>query len=222
MLLFPGSQSDVVIGIPWSPSEFVKEAVRLGHPKHFLRHLPEPLEKTIKALQVTSLHEVAKDRTAEMRKWVLRASELKSKEKELKLSLDAHVKDILKIKRMMLFEEMLNEAGNLDIRLVKDICKGFDLMGPIAIDDLSESLINMTNSCDRTKAPMGVDTIVASLMFRLGNRPHQKLCAKTVDLRKTYKNPPLSAAALNESFMCVKNPETGFLEAFQSLGQGQQ
>lgn len=73
------------------------------------------------------------------------------------------------------------------------------------------------NSCNRTIAPMGIDTIVSSLIFRLGGKPHQKMLAKVIDLRKAYKNLPLSCEALNDSYISVLNPQTGRNEAFQAL-----
>lgn len=44
------------------------------------------------------------------------------------------------------------------------------------IDDLSEFSVHMTNSCERTIAPMGVDTIVVSLVLRLDGRPPSDVC----------------------------------------------
>eukprot|EP00435_Cladocopium_sp_Y103_P066237 s1265_g28.t1 len=78
------------------------------------------------------------------------------------------------------------------------------------IDDFSESLINVTNSCDETISPMGI-------VKRMRTRPKDVLVCKTIDLRKAYKNLPISESALNDAFICVLSPETGEPEAFQTL-----
>ena len=59
------------------------------------------------------------------------------------------------------------------------------------IDDYTESLVNHTNSSSETINPHGIDTILAAAAYRvrrgrkLGLR--ESLAAKTVDLRKAYK-----------------------------------
>ena len=62
---------------------------------------------------------------ASIRKWLKRASELASKEKDLHDSLDPEVARVLKGKRLLALEEILNDIGFPDRRLVKDICAVF-------------------------------------------------------------------------------------------------
>eukprot|EP00435_Cladocopium_sp_Y103_P039751 s386_g10.t1 len=85
------------------------------------------------------------------------------------------------------------------------------------IHDFTESLINITNSCPETILPMGVDQICSSLVSRMRSRPNEKMVSKAIDLRKAYKNLPLSAEALVDSYICVCSPETGNPQAFQTL-----
>eukprot|EP00435_Cladocopium_sp_Y103_P025259 s2284_g6.t1 len=82
---------------------------------------------------------------------------------------------------------------------------------------VSESLINVTNSCDETIMPMGIDQICAALVKRMRLRSRESLVCKTIDLRKAYKNLPLSEPALKDSYICVLSPSTGVPEAFQTL-----
>ena len=84
------------------------------------------------------------------------------------------------------------------------------------IDDLSESLINLTNGADVTIAPMGVDSILAALVLRLQKRPGAKLRAKTIDLRKAYKNLPVSLDALRDSHLMVFEPGNDKPRIFRS------
>eukprot|EP00435_Cladocopium_sp_Y103_P011956 s4954_g3.t1 len=84
-------------------------------------------------------------------------------------------------------------------------------------DDYSESLINVTNSCSETILPMGVDQICAALVKRMRVCPTDALVCKTIDLRKAYKNLPISEAALTDAYICVMSPVSGQPEAFQTL-----
>ena len=84
------------------------------------------------------------------------------------------------------------------------------------IDDLSESLINMTNGGEVTISPMGTDAIVAGLVHRLRQKPGAHLSAKTIDLRKAYKNLPVSGPALQDSHLMVFDPDTNEPQVFLS------
>ena len=85
------------------------------------------------------------------------------------------------------------------------------------IDDYTESLVNLTNGCSESILPMGIDMICAGLVTRYRLKGPEDLVAKTIDLRKAYKNLPLSSEALNDSFICVFNPTRREPEAFKSL-----
>ena len=89
------------------------------------------------------------------------------------------------------------------------------------IGKFTASLANMTNSGSETIMPHGVDLVVAALVYRLrclrrlGKDSH--LLARTVALRKAYKQLPLSDNALRDSYICVFNPATGEPEIYQCL-----
>ena len=87
------------------------------------------------------------------------------------------------------------------------------------IDDFTESLINLTNSCEEKISIHGVDTIISGIVQRLllggGKCDCNNLVAKAVDLRKAYKQLAVSKDALQDAFLCVWNCETSRPEAFQ-------
>ena len=87
------------------------------------------------------------------------------------------------------------------------------------IDDFTESLINLTNSCEEKISIHGVDTIVSGIVQRLllcsGRCEGNDLVAKAVDLRKAYKQLAISKDALQDAFLCVLNCKTSKPEAFQ-------
>ena len=79
------------------------------------------------------------------------------------------------------------------------------------IDDYTESQVNLANASSETISPHGVDTIVAGICRRISSRPDdaepEDLVACTIDLRKAYKQLPVSAGSLNDCFLCVHDPE---------------
>eukprot|EP00435_Cladocopium_sp_Y103_P060244 s575_g22.t1 len=79
----------------------------------------------------TSQQDLARERTAELRRWTLLAEELKETDNMLLESLSSRRREILRGKRLCLLEQLLNDAGHQDTNLVKDIAEGFDLTGPL-------------------------------------------------------------------------------------------
>ena len=301
---------EISVGIQWPPEEFVARAVTKEHQKSVVKTIPKELSDAIEKSVNLSPLELSKERTAMSRRWFLRAAELRDKELALKESLPDHCAKVLHQKRLLVFEEMLKCGGYKDVKLVRDMSKGFDLMGdlpssrvflhretfatltpdqvresaalnrkailasvsrpmednvckgvyeatmkeleagwitgPICpdqlderavctrrfgviqhstesngdrvekirpIDDFTESLVNLTNGTRESIVIHGVDFIIAALSHRLNlcraaNRAPD-LRAKTVDLRKAYKQLPISLDSLNDSFLCVKEPSSG-------------
>lgn len=84
-----------------------------------------------------------------------------------------------------------------------------------------KSLANLTSSsCSETIDPHSVNVIVAGILrrcrtLRKSQRTSQ-LLLRTIDLRKAYKQLPLSEAALGDAYICVLNPRTGVPELYQS------
>ena len=116
-------------GVPWSPADFVAQAIKCKHPKLLASALPAPLKECIDHCVSRSPVEIARERTANLRQWMLRAKELNAEGEEPLVS--SHCKDILANKSMKLLGEMIHESGYGDSKLPRDIGKGFDLLGPI-------------------------------------------------------------------------------------------
>ena len=87
------------------------------------------------------------------------------------------------------------------------------------IDDFTESLIRLTNSCEEKISIHGVDTIISGVVRRMALCGDGKGCdglvAKAIDLRKAYKQLAISKDALQDAFLCVLNCATSKPEAFQ-------
>ena len=89
------------------------------------------------------------------------------------------------------------------------------------IDDFTESLVNLTNSCDETIAPHGIDFVLAALSHRFRRCKEAKrkveLLLRTIDLRKAYKQLPLSDSAAGTTFICIRHPDSGKVLAYRVL-----
>ena len=111
----------VTVAIHWSPAEFVEEALRIGNPSQAANFLPSELARAVEWTSTSSDHCVAQWRTAELRKWVLLAEELKPLELELKESLGERRASVLANKRLLLLRELLRLAEHPDVELVDDL-----------------------------------------------------------------------------------------------------
>ena len=126
-------------GIPWEPWEFVEQAKAHGHPKLFVHGVPKPLEQTISWIVSETPCNIAKYRSAVAMKWTSKAVELKDQEEKLKADMPGHCRRILAEKRLALLDAMISEAGYRDTGLVANICRGFDLMGPLPMSNVFPS-----------------------------------------------------------------------------------
>ena len=82
-------------------------------------------------LENRSGHQIALDRTEEVKRWVSLSKELAAKERDLKASISPRIAEVLKDKRLCLLEQLLSDAGHEDTGLVEDIRHGFDLTGAL-------------------------------------------------------------------------------------------
>ena len=89
------------------------------------------------------------------------------------------------------------------------------------IDDFTESLVNLTNGSDESITIHGVDFIVASICERIKKLQvlglPSNLVAKTVDLRKAYKQLPIDLKSLDDSYLCVRVPGEKRFEIYQCV-----
>ena len=112
------------LGIPHEPQAFVTKALQAGHPRSMAIHLDKLVVDALEMNMSNDTFRLAKLKVDYLWKWPKRSKELSWKEKQLKQEMDPHLSSLL-----LVFEEMLLEAEYLDTELVKDIIKGFPLMG---------------------------------------------------------------------------------------------
>ena len=120
-----------VIGVYRTPEQFVADAVKVGHPTQLSSLLPAEIRGAVRKIHRVGEANVAKERTATLRRWVGMAADLEAAEEEFKRDLPKYRKDVLASKRLLLFRDLLREVGHEDDELVADIAKGFDLTGKL-------------------------------------------------------------------------------------------
>ena len=125
------NKDQVTVGVRFSPEEFIKEAIRLCHPTEQNCLFPKEVRSNVSHLESRSVHQIALDRTEEVKRWVSLSKELAAKERDLKASISPRIAGVLKDKRLCLLEQLLSDAGHEDTGLVEDIKHGFDLTGAL-------------------------------------------------------------------------------------------
>ena len=117
------------VGIPREPWDFVSKAVSAGHPRSLGVHLSENVMEMLRQNFSGEPYLLIKERARFLQKWSKRCKELEGQEHQLHEGLEGHLKGVLKGKRLLLFQEMLEDLGYPDRTLVEEIRKGFRLSG---------------------------------------------------------------------------------------------
>ncbi len=69
-------EHQVTVGVRFSTEEFLTEAIRLCHPTEHSSLLPKDVRANIAHLSSKTTHQVAKERTEEVRRWVTLSTSL--------------------------------------------------------------------------------------------------------------------------------------------------
>ena len=115
--------------MPREPWDFVEQAFKAGHPRSISLHLNSVITDMLKENFAMPPHLVVKARVEFFSKWSARCKALEADEKKLHDGLAPHLKQVLRGKRLLLLQEMLDSFGYPDQGLVRDITNGFPLSG---------------------------------------------------------------------------------------------
>ena len=85
------NDGQVTVGVHFSPEEFLTEAIRLCHPTEQNCLFPREVRTNVSHLSNRSVHQVALDRTEEVKRWVSMAKGLSTKERDLKTSISPRI-----------------------------------------------------------------------------------------------------------------------------------
>lgn len=119
-------------GVAFTPMEFVQEAVQSGHPLSLQGILPEGLQSAIdKNLDEGAQYRIVSKRAATLRNWLSLADELKMEEEQLKDGMPIHLSNILRPKRILLWEHILMSLKYLDMGVVDEVKRGAALTGEV-------------------------------------------------------------------------------------------
>lgn len=125
-----------VYGIFHTPEEFLQQAYQLRHPFNIpVASDVDNLEALAKTLQLGKL-EVMKHRLGQIKKYRDLAASLEAEERCLQSSLNPDVGRIMASKRLLLFKQMMEDAGIVDDNLFSELCHGFRLTGQLEASGL--------------------------------------------------------------------------------------
>ena len=113
----------------------IKEAALRGHPNSLSLAIPPELKSAIWSLATSPPDQVAQLRAAFFKKWMNKASELHEQELGLKESMDPELKKIVQNKKIIIFEQMINEYQIADKEAPKILSEGVDMAGRIPASD---------------------------------------------------------------------------------------
>ncbi|CAL1161582.1 unnamed protein product [Cladocopium goreaui] len=125
------SEGFKTVGVHRSPADFVKEALEVKHPSATVSQLPAPMLAAVHRAATEPVESLCQTRSEALRMMLAKAKEFQPAEEELKQSLSARRKEVLKGKRLVLFQWLLEQSGSTDTRFVTDLCNGFDLTGTL-------------------------------------------------------------------------------------------
>ena len=118
-------------GIQWSEFEFITAAATAGHPRSFMKSMPVDLQNTIDSLTQLTNQEVACRRANWARHWMQRRVQLEAQEKKLHERMDNESRNVMVDKKILLYEEMLKQAGYSDMNVVSIVKEGVPLVGQV-------------------------------------------------------------------------------------------
>ena len=96
-----------------------------------------------------TVHQIARGRTEQVRRWTILAANLANEERKLQASLSPPIAGVLKDKRLCPLSLVIRESGHEDLTLVDDLKRGFDLTGAFPrFRVFSQKFRQASMSCD--------------------------------------------------------------------------
>ena len=135
--------------IPWSPMQFVTEAAKSGHPASIESFAPPVLHEVTEFYSKTKVHDRIKYRADQIKYWVDRCKTLAVDESKVHEKLPSHAKKLMRNKRFLLWQEMLQSCGYQDMGVVAEMQNGIHLTGETSRTNLwPEKFTPAAISCD--------------------------------------------------------------------------
>ena len=122
---------DWVLGVRWSPEQFLKQACMVKHPFDSFSGLPSVVQSACDDLAKMSMADMVNLRCSKLGSWLKLAAQLKDDEAALKSSMGEGRRGILKSKRLLLMKHIIQQEGYDDVSLADDMINGFSLVGEV-------------------------------------------------------------------------------------------
>ena len=119
-------------GVYFSPQEFVQRVQQLTHPFDVPLPLDESNMESIAFILERGPAGVAKHRSDMLQHYIGRAKALQQDELKLHKTLDESIQPVMATKRLLLFKEMMADAGVAGPLLFEELCNGFRLVGDLS------------------------------------------------------------------------------------------
>ena len=123
------SSFNCTFGIYRTPTSWISEAKLIDHPFDVYHAVPDHLLRVLFDCMTKGPATVMKRRNVVLNKWIGWASEMNLQESQLKLSMEAGVREILKDKRVLLLKRIAADIGWVDMKFFDELCEGFRLTG---------------------------------------------------------------------------------------------
>lgn len=118
-------------GIYHAPDEFLHQALQVTHPFDSAVAIDGPNLRAIAYVLEHGVKAVQKKRLAVLEHYRALEKSLRSDEQALKQGMDPSVRKVMGSKNLLLFKQMLKDAGVPDEQLFGDMVQGFRLTGPL-------------------------------------------------------------------------------------------
>ena len=118
-------------GVYHTPQEFVQEASKVVHPFDSAVTIDGPNLRAIAYILEHGVKAVEQKRLAILEHYRALAKSLEPAERKLKASMDPQVRKVMGTKRLLLFRQMMQDAGVQDEHLFEDMVNGFRLTGTL-------------------------------------------------------------------------------------------
>eukprot|EP00435_Cladocopium_sp_Y103_P031669 s1608_g8.t1 len=116
-------------GIPREPMDFLREACKLVHPTEMAMSVSQPVIDNIKAYNDPSGLAFRRTQCNFAKQLVRLCDELQSEEQVCKQGMKPHVREVLRSKRLKLFERLPVMASYPDAKIAEEMAEGFPLCG---------------------------------------------------------------------------------------------
>ena len=195
--------ADWVFGVRWTPEQFLKQAVHVGHP--FSNFSGLPTEVSAACFDVASLSrvDIVNNRCSKLGEWVKLAKTLQQEELRQKELMPAERRRILEGKKLLLMRHIIDTEGYDDKTLVDDVANGFSLVGEVPKSNvLPRKLLPAVISEQELHANSHKANLALRYMTRSSGdlELDEKLWAKTVsEVDKGWMLGPLTSPSPEDS-----------------------